>query len=268
MQGIMCEREGGLYKCVKIYMFWGDFDALCRCFSMSFLEISLFWRMNLWLKKVLSYLFPQHLKTVESPYSGKLELVVVNGAVLLDSENSNYSYGSLHRILEIGIAEVGLDARFRSALVLGMGGGSIVKIIRDKLNSKAAIDLVEMDPVVIVIAKEVYQIQQYRDVRIIHARAEDFVRSSGSKYDFILVDLFIQSTIPKACLSSEFLIGLGEMLQPGGVLMYNTIAETMEVNGLEELCRQLEQAQLTCRIVRKVLGTNDLVIAKKAKVEN
>lgn len=215
------------------------------------------------LKKCMSYLIPQRLKSVDSPYNGRLEVLMVNGNMLLDSEQSNYSFGSLHKILRIGLSEVGFDHRIRNVLVLGMGAGSIVHLLRDEWKSDAAIDLVDIDPVIINIAEEIFEIEKFAPIRTIQSSAEDFVQKAVSKYDFILMDIFVQMSIPTSCLSETFLYGLAGLLNPKGVLLINTIRDTMGERALIKLCEDLESHQLTCKIVKNVLGTNDLVIAKK-----
>lgn len=216
------------------------------------------------LKKCLSYLVPQRLKSVDSPYSGRLEVLMVNGNMLLDSEQSNYSFGSLHKILRIGLSEVGFDHRIRNVLVLGMGAGSIVRLLRDEWKSDAAIDLVDIDPVIINIAEQIFEIEKFAPIRTITSSAEEFVQKTVTKYDFILMDIFVQMSIPPSCLSETFLRGLAGLLNPQGVLLINTIRETMGERALIKLCEDLESNHLTSKIVENVLGTNDLVIAKKA----
>jgi len=46
------------------------------------------------MKKLLSYIWPQTTK-VNSDFNGILELTLLNGKRMLDSKNTNYSYGDL-----------------------------------------------------------------------------------------------------------------------------------------------------------------------------
>ncbi|MBK7957999.1 MAG: hypothetical protein IPK03_07635 [Bacteroidetes bacterium] len=43
----------------------------------------------------------------------------------------------------------------------------------------------------------------------------------------ILMDIFVQMSIPPSCLSETFLHGLAGLLNPQGTLLINTIPESM-----------------------------------------
>ena len=86
-------------------------------------------------------------KKYTSKISGELEINLVGGKKVLDTKSSNYSYGSLQKLLHIGLEEINFDDIVQNVLVLGMGGGSIVETIRIDFKSKAFIELVEIDEV-------------------------------------------------------------------------------------------------------------------------
>lgn len=88
------------------------------------------------IKKMLSYIYPIS-KKIPSPISGTLEVTWYNGKKVLNAKNANYSYGSLQRILKFGLKKVDLS-NVTDVLLLGMGGGSVIKTLRDefKYNKK------------------------------------------------------------------------------------------------------------------------------------
>ena len=55
--------------------------------------------MNIF-KKIASYIYPIKLTEIPSDRSGSLEITLVNGKLVVDSENDNYSYGSLQKVLK------------------------------------------------------------------------------------------------------------------------------------------------------------------------
>jgi hypothetical protein len=55
------------------------------------------------IKKILSYFIPIKIHTVNSTISKSIEVIWSNGELVMDSENANYSYGSLQRIFKIGL---------------------------------------------------------------------------------------------------------------------------------------------------------------------
>ncbi len=52
------------------------------------------------IKKLFSYLIPIKIYEAKSALSKSIEVTWANGELVLDSENTNYSYGSLQRILK------------------------------------------------------------------------------------------------------------------------------------------------------------------------
>ena len=81
------------------------------------------------MKKILSYIWPVTRK-FPSEFNGTLEISYVNGKKVLDTKNANYSYGSLQKILEIGLTKVNLKS-VENLLLLGLGGGSIIQSLRE-----------------------------------------------------------------------------------------------------------------------------------------
>jgi ubiquinone/menaquinone biosynthesis C-methylase UbiE len=104
------------------------------------------------MKKILSYIYPI-TKKIHSEISGALEITWYNGKKHLDSKNANYSYGSLQLILKIGLEKIDLT-KTKKTLILGMGGGSVIKTLQDDFNYQNHITAIDIDPVILKIAKE------------------------------------------------------------------------------------------------------------------
>ena len=58
-------------------------------------------------KKLFSYIIPINVFKQKSNISQTLEVTWSNGELVLDSKNTNYSYGSLQRILRKGLKFIG-----------------------------------------------------------------------------------------------------------------------------------------------------------------
>ncbi len=61
------------------------------------------------IKKLLSYLLPISHKIYHSDINGRLELTWTNGKLILDTENTNYSYGNLQVILHKSLGYIGFE---------------------------------------------------------------------------------------------------------------------------------------------------------------
>jgi spermidine synthase len=72
---------------------------------------------------------------------------MVNGKLVLDSENTNYSYGNLQRILRKGLHTIGLERinKMNKILVLGVEGVSVIKTLTEEFKFKGKIIGVEID---------------------------------------------------------------------------------------------------------------------------
>ena len=61
------------------------------------------------IRKFFSYIIPVKIFKKKSARSKIIEVTWANGELVLDSENTNYSYGSLQRILRYGLRNIGYD---------------------------------------------------------------------------------------------------------------------------------------------------------------
>lgn len=98
------------------------------------------------IKGILSYILPLRVDISSSQYNIFLEVSLSKGKYLMNSENSNYSFGSLHTIFKNTFHDLKLEnLNISNCLVLGLGGGSIVKLIREKYKLNIPITAVEID---------------------------------------------------------------------------------------------------------------------------
>lgn len=57
------------------------------------------------IKNLLSYILP-FVTHKQSEYNGNLNIMLVNGKKLLNTQDANYSFGSLHRIMRFALGEI------------------------------------------------------------------------------------------------------------------------------------------------------------------
>lgn len=183
------------------------------------------------LQTFLSFFFPIKLKTYTSGFSGKLFIYQVNGKKILDTSQVNYSYNSLHKVFKKALAHSRISPQqIQRSLILGLGGGSIVSILRTDYKIQSLIIAVEIDPVIIDIAKKEFNIDQYYPVDIIQADADAWVRQNTLSFDLICVDLFINSEVPSIFLSTDFVDQLLRNTNSGGIVCFNIMIVNDKVN--------------------------------------
>jgi len=213
------------------------------------------------MKKILSYIWPT-TRRFSSEINGTLEVTYVNGKKVLDSANANYSYGSLQKILEIGLTKVDLNS-VENILLLGMGGGSIIHSLRNTFEYTKNIVAVEIDPAIIKLAKEEFGITTSEKLQIIEGDAFQFVKTSKIKFQLIIIDLFIDLAVPNIFFEKEFSSNVSALLQNNGFLIFN-VGVNLEKNSdtVETLTSNFGNG-FEFKILPKVNGTNTLLILRK-----
>ncbi|MBK7966145.1 MAG: fused MFS/spermidine synthase [Bacteroidetes bacterium] len=216
------------------------------------------------MKRLLSYIYPFRVKNYKSDINGPLELNLVNGKFILDTERSNYSYGTLQRILRVGLKEINFDRNINSILLLGLGGGSVIQTIREEFNSNAPIEAVDIDAEIIEIALNDFNINRFENVTIVQSDANEYLINCPKSFDLIIVDLFIIDTIPTVFTTTEFINRLKEHLTVGGKVIYNTMQQTMPLELLNKIkCCFEAGGNFNAKLLEKVASTNDLILVEK-----
>lgn len=212
------------------------------------------------LKKIVSHLYP-FTKTITSKVSGTLEVTWINGKKVLDSENANYSYGSLQRLLEYGLSKIYFDSK-SDILLLGLGAGSIVHSLRKKFKHRGTITAIELDPVVIDLARNEFEVATLNDVNIIESDAYEFVQEAHETFHLIIVDLFIDNKVPSQFYTTDFWEHIIKNVKSKGTILFNAGILLEDHSTLELLIKQFED-QIVFNIHKDVQGTNTLVIGRK-----
>lgn len=182
--------------------------------------------MSCWTKW-MSQLVDIQIETVESPYSGKLEVICRKGRYALCSPNAVYSYDDLYYNFKQSFERVNLDAfKIKKVLVLGLGLGSIPLLLETKFNKKYRYTFVEIDKNVVNLAEE-YTLQYLTSpYQIVVEDALQYSQSTKETFDFIAIDLFIDNLVPSAFETEAFLQQIKQRLNPDGLLMYNRLSYT------------------------------------------
>jgi spermidine synthase len=175
--------------------------------------------------RLLSYILPVNIYQKNSVISKSIEVNWNNGQLVLDSKNTNYSYGSLQRILRIGLKKIGFEKirAMDSILVLGVGGGSVFKTLVDGIQYKQELIGVEIDPEMIQIAKNYFQLDKIPNLSIIIDDAFEFVLKTKKTYDLIIIDIFQDTEMPPFLYEKFFTDRIGDLLNYNGFILFNTM---------------------------------------------
>ncbi|OCB78586.1 spermidine synthase [Flavobacterium crassostreae] len=182
------------------------------------------------LKKIRSYFAPIKLVHLKSSLSKTIEVSLEKGKLVLNTENTNYSYGNLQQVLKYGLQNIGASkiATMRSVLVLGVAGGSVIKTLLEDFQFKGKITGVEIDPVINQVATDYFKLDQIPQLEIIIEDAFAFVLKTKNTYDLIIIDVFQDTKMPNFLFQSFFVNRVCFLLKPNGTILFNTMLLTPE----------------------------------------
>ena len=116
----------------------------------------------------------------------------------------------------------------KSVLIIGLGGGTIPRALHE-LAPQARIDVVEIDPAVVKVARRYFDLGDNSAMNVIEADGRVQVKRAlreQRSYDLIMLDAFDHEYIPEHLLTQEFLKEVKALLAPGGVLAANTFSSS------------------------------------------
>jgi len=152
----------------------------------------------------------QGLRTLWFEENGARQSVVKVG----DPDHLDLAYA---KVMPVGLA---LVENPRRVLIVGLGGGTIPMFLH-KHYPKTTIDVVDIDPDVVDVAKRFFA---FREDATLRAHVDDgrrFIEKCRNPYDIIYLDAFSAENIPYHLATREFLQAVRKAVAPGGVVVGN-----------------------------------------------
>lgn len=175
------------------------------------------------LLKWLSWLRPVRTVTAQGRH-GALEVRWERGRKVLNAEQSNQSFGSLHGVMQDAFQHLDLERDPpKSILLLGLGGGSVIHILRKEHELRAPITAVEIDPAMIYLSRTEFQLDSYADLKLIQGDAIVQIHALKERYDLIIVDLFADLDLAQGVDTAGFVHALRDRCEEGGAVCFNTL---------------------------------------------
>lgn len=218
------------------------------------------------LKKFFSYIIPVKIFKTNSSLSKTIEVTWANGELVLDSENTNYSYGSLQRILRRGLKNLGFEkiVKMEHILVLGVAGGSVIKTIVDEIHYEGKITGVDIDPEIIHIANKFFKLDEIKNLDIIIDDAFEFVLKTKDRYDLIIIDIFQDTKMPNFLFEKFFIDRICFLLKSKGMVLFNTMCLTASDNYRNQnFIKDFTDTNYKIQTIPRVEVHNELIIIKK-----
>ena len=203
---------------------------------------------------MVSYLYPVVVEKRKGTVTPYLEVVKSNGKYVLNSDNANYSYGGLHVLFNTFFKRIAIKKYdIKSVLLLGMGAGTVVSLLKQKYKIDCSITAVEKDDVVIELAKKYFEIEKFKALNIVNDDAFEYVKTTHKKFDLIISDLFIDGNVPEQFASSEYITNLKRISNTSSCLIYNKMTENRkhkkEVKAFEKLFSEVFTGAQTHKLI-------------------
>jgi spermidine synthase len=145
-------------------------------------------------------------------------------------------------------------------LLIGLGGGIMAIQLRALFGKKLDLEAVEISRRAIEISKEFVKDGA---MRIILADGAEYVRERKGKYDVIMLDAYIFTSIPKQFLSMSFVNDAYEALAPDGVLAVNYAVGMMGQLRLNRYVSRLKTKFKVFRVGSVILEGNLILVCSK-----
>jgi spermidine synthase len=116
----------------------------------------------------------------------------------------------------------------KDVLVVGLGGASVVKSFLHYY-PKVNVDVVEIDPAVVEVAKNYFGLKTDHPRLKIHTMdGRVYIKKAEKKYDLIMLDAYAANryglTVPRHLVTKEFFQEISDKLTPSGIMIYNVAA--------------------------------------------
>ena len=248
--------------CFRKLLIFGD---VIRCNFRKFSVSVLFKKIFNMLKRLFSHFIPITIYKKNSALSQTLEVTWNNGQLVLDSKNTNYSYGSLQRILRKGLKYIGFERirNFENILVLGVAGGSVIKTLVDEIKFKGKIIGVEIDAAVIKIADSYFDLNKIPNFEIVIDDAFEYILKTKLQYDLIIIDIFHDTSMPNFLFEDFFIQRVNSILNVNGFILFNTMVINPENEERNKMYKSKFNGDYSLRMYPKVETHNELFTIKK-----
>jgi spermidine synthase len=126
------------------------------------------------------------------------------------------------------LAALAFCPQTQSSLILGLGGGSIPRMLL-AARPGMEVEAVEIDPAVVELAARYFDIHTLTRFILHLEDAASFLKRCRSRFGIIVVDTYIGERFPDQCATREFLQDCRKCLSDDGVLVVNWMSGDAQI---------------------------------------
>ena len=174
------------------------------------------------INSLLSYFYPQVIERVRSDVNKLITVEVSRNKYRLTVNNYWQSGIYIERLLRLAFRQLkDTKIMIKQVLLLGVGGGSAVKIINEYC-SPYLITGVELDSVMIDLGKKYFNLEKEKNFKPVIKDAAKYVRDyKGPLFDLVIMDIFIGCDLPSSCLNMKFVKNIERIMKNKGIFICN-----------------------------------------------
>lgn len=172
---------------------------------------------------LMSYLLPEKLESRQGNEGVQLNVYLDKGKIKVYTENTNYSGGKLKSVFQKSMQKL----QFRDTdqvLILGFGLGSIWELLRQNHQSQAKICGVDYDKIMFNYLQTYKpEISLDKNTSLHQIDCEVFVKNCRVNFDYIFVDLFIDTKVSTLILNKFFWKNISDLMKLDSIVILNTM---------------------------------------------
>lgn len=127
--------------------------------------------------------------------------------------------------------------RPRRALLLGLGGGTVLQLLRRRFGEVAVV-AVEIDPEIVALARAELGLD-LAGVELVLGDAVAFVQACQGRFDYVCVDLYRGDQLDRRVLGRPFLRALRALATPGAEIVFNLVRDRRLATAVQRIARVL-----------------------------
>ncbi len=178
--------------------------------------------------------FPKVIYEVDSPFNGHIQVIEAGRTrrLIVDKITQSLNIESpltqkqvWGRVLDVLKANV---PDLNNILILGLGGATMQHIISEAY-SHVHIVTVEIDPVMIDVAKKYFKLDEISNHQVIQDDACRFIVEpdrwgfNTETFGAVIVDIYVGQKYPELGKSGNFISAVRNLVIPGGLVIFNRI---------------------------------------------
>jgi spermidine synthase len=166
---------------------------------------------------------------------------------------------------KVAFAGLALAQEPRRIMIVGLGGGTMPMFLRHYYPN-ATIDVVDIDPDVVNVAREYFGFREDANLRAHVGDGRKFVESVREPYDVVFLDAFGTRNVPPHLTTLEFMRAVRRSVTPGGVVIGNIWGRP--VNPLYDSMVRTYQEVFDDLFVLDVPGTTNKILLALPRRQN